>query len=286
MSLRADRTTYDGNPGQVFHLVPATFTAYSDVVRKYGGYNVFKFNAANFVKLMGRCMSGRNDHILVYPGTYTLTAALLCDKNNVTIKSVTGNAADVLIDGQAGVTCFNITGSGVQLRNLGIQPDDAASTPADGVIVAAAADAGIIIDGCNFIGDDKDVVCIDSEGARLTVTNCRFEDNAVANIQSNGENCVFKNNYFNSDNASFKGIELTAGSWCVIENNYFDSTGGTTDYGIYMAATCKLGAVRNNVYHATIGIDCEVLSGATPSFHGNEETGTTGTIAYVIGTTT
>jgi hypothetical protein len=286
--LTPERTEYDKGSPRTFY-VASIAGVYNELCQKYGGNNCFLgTNQKPIVDALSQTMAGRGDRILIFPGTYTTSGtsadgtAITISKANVTIESATGNAADVNIVAESDCELFSLaaTADGTQFKNLAITPDTSGTTPQDGIEVISGC-AGVVIDGCVFVGADAGTVAIDSEGDRLVVKNCRFEDFKYA-IQSNGANCVFENNYFNTDNTAAVCLELTAGNWCEVLRNRFDASGGTGDTGLKIAAGCLLGQCVGNVFHASLNDSINPVAGTTMSFQGNEETGTTATIAYIV----
>jgi len=285
-----DKTFYPEHAGKVFHVVPANSTFRGDVVKKYGSNNVFiSSSQQGIVNALARTMTGRNDYVLIYPGTYTFSGVAtdgvgITVSKSATIQSVTRNPADVNIvaGADAGIFSLAATADGFKLRDVSLTLDTSSTTPQDGIVVASGCD-GVIIDNCNFIGADKATVAIDSEADRLIVQNCRFEDVKFA-IQSNGAYSKILRNFVNSDNTAAVGIELTAGNWCEIFENHLDLSGGTGDTGIKVANACLLGICKYNTIRATCNDPINPGS-STMAFIFNYLTGSTTTDFTVTNST-
>lgn len=285
--LAWDRTDYTNKFSREFHVC-STAGVYSDLCRKYGSDNVFYgSNQTPLVNALAQVMANRNDAVVVHPGTYTTTnvatdGIAMTISNGCTIIGSTKSAADVNIVAESDCGLFSVAAAadGTKFKHLMITPDTSSTTPQDGIVVVAGC-VGVVVEDCIFVGADKATVAIDSEGDRLQIRRTRFEDFKYA-VQSNGAYSVFEKNYFNSDNVAAVGLELTAGNWCEVHRNIFDVSGGTGDTGLKIAAACLLGSATYNVFHASCNDPINPVSGTTMTFKGNELTGTTGTIAYIV----
>lgn len=211
-------------------------------------------------------LTGRGDHIVIAPGTYTITSALVPKKFNIFRAAIpafrsptvviTGNIADLI----------QIDVDGVQFHDIEIK---AAGNTADNLVDIAdgAAVAGAVFNRCVFNGVDKtSVIGINANDASNAVTGlvviyCLFRDltGTMINIGVNGMAYSYiAYNQFAHDVNSGIGIALAdtgafaTGKGYVIEHNVFTPFDATGDeVGISIAGTedtTGAGIIRNNYF--------------------------------------
>lgn len=173
MGLLWDRTEFDDGARKTFHVVPSGSTVYSDLVRKYGPDYVFKGNGATdgtvLASAIGKCTTGGNDVIKLYPGTYVAGAVVTIAKG-VTIEGATGNAADTIWDcDTTDCDAFIISAAGVTLRGFSIDE------PAAGVTdTITSTGVGTIIDNVIVQGGNitSTTATMNLTGNYTKVKNC------------------------------------------------------------------------------------------------------------------
>ena len=252
--LVQDRTAFDKGFTRVFHVVAYSAAYYTDLVSKYGADNVFRAASATaenvaFKSAIAACLTGRNDQIKVYPGTYTFAAVVTVDKG-CTIESATGVAGDVIIDlATSDVAGFSVTAAGVTLRNMVINGEDAAGAT---IAIASTANA-TVVESVTIVGAVTTTgAFIDLNGDYSVVKNCII-GNAIAAIQIDGSYCVVDGNMIYSTSTAGVGIELTGSTTgkntaCVVKNNILNLRGGTGDVGIKVAAAATHCVANENMF--------------------------------------
>lgn len=207
---------------------------------------------ATIAQAVTASVSGRGDHIVVAPGTYTITASLVPKANNVIraavvnprypTVSIAGNVADLV----------QVDVSGVVF--LGVEFAATGSTADNLVDVADGADVnGLIIDSCVFNGADQtSVVGLQMDDATfiptgVIVRNCLFRDLTGTMIDVGVLGMPYAeitNNVFAHDVNSGKGIALadttafvTGKGYTIAFNRFmpFDATGD--EVGISIVGT-------------------------------------------------
>ena len=232
------RTPFDKGYTKVFHVCAYGASYYSDLVEKYGADNVFRAASATaedaaFRSAISMCMTGRNDQIKVYPGTYTFAAVVTVNKG-CTIEAANGVAGSVIIDlATSDVAGFSVTAVGVTIRNMVITGEDAAGAT---IIIASSADA-TVVENITFVGTATSTgAMVDLNGDYSIVRGCIFQ-HALAAIQVDGSYCIIENNMVNSAINSSIGIELTASTTgkntaCIVRGNILNLQSATTTCGI------------------------------------------------------
>jgi len=236
--LVQDRTPFDKGFTKVFHVVAYGSNYYSDLVAKYGADNVFRAASATiedkaFRDAVAACLTGRNDQIKVYPGTYTFAAAVTVNKG-CTIEAANGNAGSVIIDlATSDVAGFVVSAAGVTIRNMVINGEDAAGA----TIIIASTAAATVVENITFVGTATSTgAMVDLDGDYSVVRGCIFQ-HALAAIQVDGSYCRVEDNMVNSAIAASVGIELTASTTgkntaCVVKNNILNLQQATNTIGI------------------------------------------------------
>jgi hypothetical protein len=207
---------------------------------------------ATIAQAISLSTSGAGDHIVVAPGTYTVTSAVVPKAGNVIRAAIvvprkptvviSGNIADVVQ-----VDVDNVIFQGIEFK--------AAGSTADNLVdVADAADVnGLIFDSCVFNGADQtSVVGLQLDDATfiptgLIVRNCLFRDLTGTMIDVGVLGMPYAqiiNNQFAHDVNSGKGIALAdttafaTGKGYVIAYNLFTAFDATGDeVGISIAGT-------------------------------------------------
>ena len=251
--LVPDRTAFDKGFTRVFHVCAYGATFYSDLVSKYGADNVFRAASATaedvpFRSAVSMCLTGRNDQIKVYPGTYSFAAVVTVNKGCV-IESATGNAGDVIIDlDTAKVAGFSVTAAGVIIRNMTITNATTGAT----IAVASTGDATIVENLIIVCAVAETGAAVDLDGDRSVVRNCNIGD-VIAGIQVNGSYCVVDGNMIYSTSTAGVGIELTASTTgkstaCIVKNNILNLRGGTGDVGLKVVAAATHCVANENMF--------------------------------------
>jgi hypothetical protein len=207
---------------------------------------------ATIAQAISSSVSSRGDHIVIAPGTYTVTSAIVPKANNVFRAAVVNpRFPTVTIVGDiADVVQIDVSGT----FWLGIQFKAGGNTADNLVDIADAADVnGATFESCVFHGDDKtSVVGIQADDATfiptgLIVRNCLFRDltGTMIDIGVLGmPYSVIQYNTFAHDVNSGKGIALAdttafaTGKGYVIADNIFlpfDATGD--EVGVSIAGT-------------------------------------------------
>lgn len=229
---------WPSNAVKTYHLYPSGANYAADLGAKYGEAYAVKYNAANWTDLNSRLHAG--DMVLLYPGTYTLTATLTLSVPGVTIKSATGNPNSVIVNADATAAtadfaAFTLTAAadGSVIKDVTINPDadsDTANT-VNAINIADACD-GVTIENVTFKNSDTTDAndtgeAVSSAGAYTLVKNCQvFMLNGVAFITGNeGYNRV-EGCLFSSVLAAAKGV-TTYGVGNMVMNNQFDLYYGT-----------------------------------------------------------
>ena len=272
-----------GSSPRVFHIVENTSTAYSNLVRVYGGENVFRFS--NFADAMGEVQGGTGDRIVFHEGDYVITSTLTINKGAVIVESFSGNPYDVRLEASTnsvvGFT-FTTAADGAQLRNMVLTMDAHTRTVLDGIIVPTTTD-GVVISGMTIVGDGLavDAVGIDSEANRLIVKNCRFELVRLP-IQSLGTKVIVNGNYFASTVSGTVALDLQDGDYHQVFDNYFDMVTGVGVAGIKYGTSAKVfqSMIYNNVFNESMmTFPTERFvngNSSTVTTHGNTFTGQVG----------
>jgi hypothetical protein len=243
-----------GGIGNNYPLSPFAKTIYVDGTNGSDGNTGASPSAAvaSIAQAITLSTSGAGDHIIIAPGTYTITSALVPKSRSVLRAAVirprvptvtiTGNIADLI----------QIDVDGVVLWGLEVK---ASGATADNLVdVADIADVnGVTFDSCVFNGADQtSVVGIQLDDATfvptgLVVVNCLFRDltGTMIDVGVLGmPYAVIQNNTFAHDVNSGKGIALAdttafvTGKGYVIADNLFlpfDATGD--EVGISIAGT-------------------------------------------------
>jgi hypothetical protein len=197
-------------------------------------------------------LGSAGDHIVVAPGTYTITAALV-PKARMTIRAavvvptaptviITGNIADLVQVDVNGVTF------------LGLEVKASGSTADNLVDIADTADVnGVTFESCVFNGADQtSVVGIQADDATfavtgMVITNCLFRDLTGTMVDIGALGMAYSRiqyNVFAHDINSGIGIALadttafaTGKAWVIADNLFlpFDATGN--EVGISIAGT-------------------------------------------------
>jgi len=240
--LQQERTAFDKGFTKVFHVVAYGSNYYSDLVAKYGADNVFRAASATaedvpFRTAVSMCLTGRNDQIKVYPGTYSFAAVVTVDKG-CTIESATGNENDVVIDlDTAKCAAFIASGVGVKIRNMVFTE---ATTGTNNMITASGA--GFTMENC--------------------VVNCAAAVSAAATVVLSGARAVVRGCRLHNP---YKGILFSACTGGLVENNYVNmTTNNSAAFGIGATGTCTYNSIRNNnVSAVTDSMPYSILTGTT-----------------------
>lgn len=223
----------------------------------------------------------RGDVIIIGPGTYTITSALVPKANTSFVAAVQSSARkpSVIVTGNiADVVQVDVDGvyfEGIEFLAAGNTADNLVD------VADAAAVAGLTFKNCVFNGADKTtVVGINAADATfavtgLTVTNCLFRDltGTCLNIGVKGMPYAYIGyNQFAIDVNGGTGIALAdttafaTGKGYVIEHNDFTGFDATADeVGITIAGTedtTGAGIIRNNyfAYLAAAAVTIDKLS--------------------------
>lgn len=211
--------------------------------------------------------SGRGDTVVIAPGTYTITAALV-PKANMTFTAgrITGSRKpNVIITGDIAdmiqIDVDDTAWYGIEFKAGGNTTDNLID------IADTAAVDGVIFDNCVFHGDDKTSVigirAVDATFAltRMTVRNCLFRDLTGTMISIGALGFAYSYiayNQFAHDINSGIAIALadttafaTGKGWIIEHNDFtaFDATGD--EVGISIAGTedtTGAGMIRNNYF--------------------------------------
>lgn len=251
---------------------------------------------ATIAQAISLSTSGAGDHIVIAPGTYTITSALVPKARNVFRAAVvtprvpsviiTGNIADLIQLDVDGVVFY-----GIEIKASGNTADNLVD------IADTTAVSGVVFDSCTFNGDDKTSVdAINAADATnavtgLVVRNCLFRDLTGTPIDIGVQGMPYGYigyNHFAIDVNSGTGINLAdtsafaTGKGYVIEHNVFTGFDATADeVGITIAGTedtTGAGIIRNNyfAYMAAAAITIDKLSKSeVNNYYGDAATGGT-----------
>jgi len=239
----------------------------------------------------------RGDVVIIAPGTYTITSALIPLANMSFIAgrqtnprrpsvTITGNIADLVQIDVAGTHW-----EGIEFKASGSTADNL-------VDIADTADvAGVGFVNCVFHGADQtSVVGIQADDATYILTDmlirgCLFRDLTGTHVDIGAKGMAYGyigHNQFAIDVAAGTGIALAdtsafaTGKGYVIENNVFTGVDSTADeVGITIAGTentTAAGIIRNNyfAYCAASAITVDKLSlSEVQNYYGDAATGGT-----------
>jgi hypothetical protein len=224
------------------------------------GSNSFPWATIDYA--MGQCTADNDDKIVLFPGTYDENAntnGVICDVGGVT---VVGNQEGVnVVNSNASATSvFDITGSGVTLKNLNITET---TTTVEGVV---GSGTGVVIYDCAFTAAMENG--IHSTGNNWKIEYCSFSSMTNDAIELEGTGNIVRYNTISvpTDN----GISAIAGSDNnLIYANIINGENATTN-GINIAADdnfCPLNEVANCTN--------ELVDSGTRNFFGESSTGGT-----------
>ncbi|MGH8743846.1 MAG: hypothetical protein ACREUY_06155 [Burkholderiales bacterium] len=241
-------------------------------------------------------LAGLGDTIVIAPGTYTITAALVPTAHTIFRAAVfnarrpsviiTGNIADLL----------QVDVDGCQFHGLEIKASGATADNLVDVADGANVD-GLAFNGCVFNGADQtSVIALNASDAtfiltRLSVVNSLFRDLTGTCINIGAKGFAYSYiacNQFAIDVNSGVGIALAdttafaTGKGYVIEHNVFTGFDATADeVGITIAGTedtTGAGIIRNNyfAYLAPAAVTIDKLSKSEiNNYYGDAATGGT-----------
>lgn len=186
-------------------------------------------------KLMNRnaiLAAGNGGEVIVASGTHTLSGKIDVERT-VTIRSLTGNAADVRIDGNNAVQCLNITAAAT-FEDLTIT-NALNNTTSGGAMYINHADGTVVFRRCVFAGNTGSYGSSGRVGKPTVFEDCQFLNNngggGLYLFAGWVTNCVFSGN--TGGGVRLDGSTPKVLSGCVITNNTNSSNGG----GVYHSSS-------------------------------------------------
>jgi len=176
------------------------------------------------------------DTVLVYPGTYTENVDV--DKNNITIRSESGNPLDTIVQAaSSSEDVFHVTADGVKISGFNI-------TGASGT-----ERAGIYLEGVEYCLIENNKASNNEYGINLWDSNENtLENNTASNnnvgiylISSSGNTVSNNTALYNSG-----GIGLYGSQYGSYENTLENNTASNNSVGIFLWDFCKNNILSNN----------------------------------------
>jgi hypothetical protein len=209
--------------GEVFHVYPGASATHITFIRTLhrNAYATIDLAYADMV-------SGRGDHMVIWPGTHTPTASIAASKDRITIWGSEAWMGEwvrkptSIIVGPAADEAFNITGADMNFYGLTCVPITAKSF-AD---FTATAD-GLTVKGCH----------IDLATPVVNIATAGFVTLSGAAI----DNLLFECNYALSDGAQGAALDI-AGVMLngKLKNNHYHVNAGTWASAVNLAAIDEL----------------------------------------------
>lgn len=228
--------------------------------------------------------AGAGDRILLYPGSYTLTAAQALNDAQVYLGPVhrtPGQQNVIVTTATADINLFDVTAAGVIIEGLRFTNTATVTTQTELIDIDSGGDQCLIND-CTFdfaAAANVEGVNIATGVADVTVSNCKFV------LPNAGESCILhagsqtriSNNVFDLSGGDGLALEQLAspGDGTVIDNNLFMADGTAT---VMMSWQSTPGAghaiVRNLVTDqagttAVFGDDTDLDFHAVSNFQGS-----------------
>ena len=229
--------------GQAHFVLPTTDYA------SYDAFNWTKNHKRNVYEsvtdALSACVAGRMDHIVLLPGTHTVTASLAMSKAGVSIWGpemwaglgyVESSAA--ILTTSASDEVMNVTAANCALKGLTLRP-----ITAKPCVDFSAAGNALNIDGCFF----------DLETPAVNVATVGIAATGAARFR-------VTNSIFHSDGAQGQAIVATATVRSLIQGNRFHVSAGSWASVILCGAATTGLHIDNNLFTCsgtamTVGID-------------------------------
>lgn len=236
--------------------------------------------------------TGNPIYIYVAPGTYTATAAIAVTYPYVYWMGAGynqpygGNLCNITETDQVSVWTLSALADGGGIFGFNIACTPTTTTVA---VDMTGACGGYTIMNNTFVSGDGAVAytAIDGTGDYEYIAQNRFVE-CKTGISSAGTYAQHRNNIFIGSatvaQATSNGIKKVSGSsYGDVVGNWFDYV--ATDADVVMlslASGANYNRVQKNIFNAVGTSDPILNSGTGNTFHANELTGTTGTIAYIV----
>lgn len=182
--------------GRVFFVGDADNT--NDVEYRYqmGGASVNYYNT--LAEAVGAAVDGRGDTIYVLPGSYTQTASIAINKDDLRIIGLSsdGYGADVSFTGITGVDeVLNVNAQKVLIEGIRI---NCYSTTGNGIVVSETEDCYYAtIRKCTFKNGARQIAASQAQDSpHLMIEDCRFYQATTASADVNASYAIIKNCLF------------------------------------------------------------------------------------------
>ena len=246
MALNPSRTLYPNSCLTQYHIYPDG-AAPGNIKEKYGYRAKTWGGGSGMANAIALCQPG--DEILVWTGSYTLTAAINVNRPGITIRSQSGNKHSVVFNASAtdDIQCVTIAAAGdnVTIADMTFIGDDSA-TPSVGL---SSAGTGTVVRDCVFRGGDvgDTVAAISCAAASAVIQGCETFDYIYGLQLAACPRSLVEGNYLHSDNVDFRGIDVNgAALWSLVRENIIHGGATTGTEGIVFANGALLNTCGRN----------------------------------------
>lgn len=218
-----------------------------------------------------------DDSVLIGNGTYQISSELTVSTYRVTIRSVSGNPADVTIDAQGNCRCLNCASSAISFRGI---------TFANG---AATGDGGGVLAKANCHFDDcvfTNCTATGNGGGILAKSGCSFDNCKFLDCSSagNGGGVYSTESISHIDNVKITGCAATTSGASLGGGIYLGTYNNSPNYGIFNSSieNCQAGHRGGGIFiygdSGSVISNCNVSLNSSGNLGGAGICGDVGTI--------